>query len=148
MSFSNPWKSYHKVATQTASPGQLVLMLYDGAIRFLERALTGFAFDDPAEFNASISNNILRAQAIINELNSSLDMEKGGDISINLRQLYTYFDRRMTESNIRKEQEGIKEVIERLTVLRDAWSTMLGRQTASQPQFDSSAESVLAAVGA
>ena len=148
MSFSNPWKSYHKVATQTASPGQLVLMLYDGAIRFLDRSLAGFALDDPAEFNSSISNNILRAQAIINELNSSLDMEKGGDISVNLRQLYTYFDRRMTESNIRKEQEGIREVIERLTVLRDAWSTMLSRQTVNQPQFDSGAQSVLAAVGA
>lgn len=148
MSFANPWKSYHKVATQTASPGQLVLMLYDGAIRFLERSICGFSLDDPAEFNSTISNNILRAQAIITELNTSLNMEVGGEVSVNLRQLYTYFDRRLTESNIRKEQDGIKEVIERLTVLRDAWSTMLSRQSSSQPQFDSGAESVLAAVGA
>jgi flagellar protein FliS len=148
MSFSSPWKSYHKVATQTASPGQLVLMLYDGAIRFLDRSLAGFSLDDPAEFNSTINNNILRAQAIINELNTSLNMEMGGEVSVNLRQLYTYFDRRLTESNIHKAQDGIKEVIERLTILRDAWSTMLSRQTAGQPQFDSGAEAVLVAVGA
>ena len=57
MNFANPWKSYRQVATQTASPGQLVLMLYEGAIRFLERARLGFAQEDPAEFNLTINNN-------------------------------------------------------------------------------------------
>ena len=49
---------------QTAPPGQLVVMLYDGAIRFLERANVGFQHDDPLEFNATINNNVLRAQEI------------------------------------------------------------------------------------
>ena len=148
MSFSNPWKSYHKVATQTASPGQLVLMLYDGAIRFMERSLAGFALEDPAEFNSTISNNLIRAQAIINELNSSLNMEMGGEVSTNLRQLYTYFDRRLTESNVHKTQQGIQEVIDRLTVVRDAWSTMLSRQNCAQPQFNAGSQPGLVAVGA
>jgi flagellar protein FliS len=148
MSFSNPWKSYHKVATQTASPGQLVLMLYDGAIRFLERSLAGFTLEDPAEFNSTISNNLIRAQAIINELNSSLNMEMGGEVSTNLRQLYTYFDRRLTESNVQKSQQGIKEVIARLTVLRDAWSTMLSRQGSAEAQFEVGSQPGLVAVGA
>jgi flagellar secretion chaperone FliS len=134
MNLANPWKSYRQVATQTASPGQLVLMLYDGAIRFLERSLTGFSIEDPAESNQTINNNVIRAQEIVNELNYSLDMEKGGEIAVQLRQLYVYFDRRLMESNIHKSPEGIREVIARLTTLRDAWSTMLANRENSQAE--------------
>jgi flagellar protein FliS len=128
MKHSNPWKSYRQVATQTAPPGQLVLMLYDGAIRFLERALVGFTKDDPAEFNQTINNNILRAQDIVSELNSSLNVEAGGELAIHLRRIYQYVDYHLTQSNLRKEDTGIHEAIQRLTVLRDAWATMLGGQ--------------------
>jgi flagellar protein FliS len=134
MNLANPWKSYRQVATQTASPGQLVLMLYDGALRFLERSLTGFSIEDPAESNQAINNNVIRAQEIINELNYSLNMDKGGEIAVQLRSLYVYFDRRLMESNIHKSPEGIKEVIARLTTLRDAWSTMLSNRDDSQSE--------------
>lgn len=127
---TNPWQSYRQVATQTASPGQLVLMLYDGAIRFLECARLGFQYEDPLEFNLTISNNLLKAQAIINELNTSLNMEQGQDCAKNLRSLYDYLDRRLQESNQRKEEKGILEVIRRLTVLRDAWAEMLQKSCA------------------
>jgi len=147
MNAANPWKSYRKVATQTASPGQLVLMLYEGAIRFLERALTGFGMEDPAEFNQTIGNNILRAQEIINELNVSLNFEKGGDVAVNLRDLYMYFDRLLMDSNIKKEQDGIKEVISRLTVLRDAWATMLSQQGAGTPQGSGANEPTFVSAG-
>lgn len=129
MHLVNPWQSYRQVATQTAPPGQLVLMLYEGAIRFLECALGGFAKDDPAEFNLTINNNVLRAQEIIRELNVSLNMEDGGPFADNLRRLYDYLDRRLTDSNLKKEDTGIKEVIQRLSVLRDAWAAMLQGQT-------------------
>jgi flagellar protein FliS len=121
----NPWQSYKKVATQTASPGQLVLMLFDGAIRFLEQAEGGFSLDDPGEFNLTINNNIHRAQAIIDELNGSLDMTRGGEISQQLRGLYNYLDRRLDESNRTKTPDGIRECLGRLGVLRTAWSEML-----------------------
>lgn len=121
MSSLQPWKSYRQVTATTASPGQLVVMLYDGAISFLERALAAFEYDDPLEFNSTISNNILRAQSIVTELSSSLDFERGGDIATTLRRLYDYMDRRLTESNLRKSREGILEVVKHLTVLRDAW---------------------------
>lgn len=134
---ANPWQSYRQVATQTAPPGQLVLMLYEGAIRFLERALGGFEHDDPAEFNVTINNNVLRAQEIIRELNVSLNMEGGGPFADNLRRLYDYLDRRLMESNLKKEDGGIREVIERLAVLRDAWAAMLQGQgsTPSEAQL-------------
>jgi flagellar protein FliS len=126
MNYANPWQSYRQVTTNTASPGQLVVMLYDGAIKFLEHALTGFDFDDPLDFNSTINNNLIRAQNIITELNASLDMEQGGEIAVTLRDLYDYMTRRIIESNLRKTREGIEEVIRHLTVLRDAWREIAG----------------------
>jgi len=135
MQRTNPWQSYRKVATQTASPGQLVLMLYEGAIRFLEKSVAGFAHEDPLEFNLTINNNILRAQAIINEMNMTLNMEAGGEISTNFRRLYDYFHRRLQEANVRKQKEPIEEVIMRLRVLRDSWAEMLQKgQENAEPE--------------
>ena len=125
MSFLNPSQSYRRTALQTAPPGQLVLMLYEGTIRFLEQALAGFSKDDPLEFNGAINNNVLRAQEIIRELDRSLNVEAGGELANQLRRLYDYFDRRLTESNIKKDPDDIQEVISRVTVLRTAWATML-----------------------
>jgi flagellar protein FliS len=125
---NNPWQSYRQVATRTASPGQLVLMLYEGAIRFLERAQAGFRLEDPVEFNTTINNNILRAQDIIRELDFSLNVEQGGELAIQLRRLYDYFDRILLEANLRKDPKGVTEVIQRITDLRDAWATMLTQQ--------------------
>ena len=137
----NPWASYRQVATQTASSGQLVLMLFDGVIRFLERANSGFGLEDLAESNQLISNNVLKAQAIIHELNVSLNMEHGGQFADTLRQLYFYFDRRLQHSNLTKTPEGITEVLSRLTVLRDAWAQMLQQnQTETAPAPDRASE--------
>lgn len=137
MQRNNPWQSYRKVATQTASPGQLVLMLYDGAIRFSEQALAGFEHrGDPLAFNQTINNNIHRAQAVIMELNAVLNMARGGEVAFNLRRLYLYMDRRLREANIRKQREPIQEVIMRLRVVRDSWAEMLqqGPQDVNQKQ--------------
>jgi flagellar protein FliS len=125
MSRNKPWESYRKVATQTATPGQLVLMLYDGALRFLEKAMIGFDYQDPLMFNQTINNNVLRAQAIIHEMNASLNMDAGGDVSANFRRLYNYLYRRLTVANRTKQKEPIEETISRLRVLRDSWAEML-----------------------
>jgi len=137
MTTAAPLRSYKTIATQTAPPGQLVLMLYEGAIRFLERALAGFQHEDPLEFNATINNNVIRAQEILNELNNSLDLQQGGDLAAKLRGLYGYMDRQLTLSNTRKSPECIHDTIERLSVLRGAWSEMLRRQNAvpDAPQY-------------
>ena len=130
MNQANPWKSYRQVATQTAPPGQLVLMLFEGAIRFLDRALIGFTKEDPAEFHQTINNNIIRAQEIVGELDASLNLEAGGQLALHLRRVYQYLDYRLTQSNLKKDAAGIQEAVERLTVLRDAWAAMLSGQTA------------------
>jgi flagellar protein FliS len=128
MQRTTPWQAYREVATRTATPGHLVLMLYEGVIRFLERALDGFLLDDPAEYHQTISNNVIRAQAILDELNRGLDMTAGGELASRLRQLYGYLDRRLMESNLKKEGAGIHETITRITVLRDAWKQMLQKE--------------------
>ena len=122
---TTPWNSYRQVVARTASPGQLVLLLFEGAIRFLAQAKVGFAHEDPLEFNRTISNNVIRAQDIINELNLSLNMREGGAFAANQRRLYNYLDWRLQESNQFKTQAGIDENITRLTVLREAWAEML-----------------------
>jgi|SRR5579862_2181317 len=125
MAAINPWNSYRQTATLTAPRGQIILMLYDGAIRFLESALRGFAFTDPREVNMTIHNNLQRASDVIRELDFALDVDKGGELAVTLRRLYTYFQQRIQVSNIRKQRAGIEEVIQYLNVLRDAWATML-----------------------
>ena len=115
---------------QTAAPGQIVLMLFEGAIRFLERAEAGFGIDDPAEANQAIHNNIQRTQEILHELNVSLDLQSGGELAHTLRSLYEYMDRRLLESNRHKKSEGILESRRHLTTLRDAWAKMLQGQSA------------------
>jgi flagellar protein FliS len=126
------WQSYRQVATQTASPGQLVLLLYNGIIRFLEQARAGFSLDDPKEFNEAINNNVQRAQAILDELNQALNMAEGGEFAQRMRGLYDYFDRCLQESNVAKTEPGILEVLKHITILRDAWAEMLQRG-ASEP---------------
>ena len=131
MRAANHLRSYRQIAILTAPPGQVVLMLYEGAIRSLERTLPGFALVDPAEANMTIHNNLQKAQDIIRELNYALNMEQGGECAVTLRQLYEYFDRRLWESNLQKNSKGVEEVILHVTELRDAWATMLANPSPS-----------------
>ena len=126
----SPLQSYKTISLETAPPGQLVLMLFDGAIKFLERAKLGFGIEDPVEMNETVHNNITRAQDIINELNSTLNMDQGGEIAVVMRDLYVYLDNRLFESNIRKELEGVQEVIDRLSTVQAGWSEMLELESA------------------
>ena len=129
----NPWKSYRQTATLTAPPGQVVMMLFDGAVRFLDSGLDGFGEADPGLSNMAIHNNLERAREIIRQLNLALDTERGGDLACELRRLYDYFDRRLLESNVKKKPQAAQEVRRHLAQLRDAWSTMLKAGGEAQP---------------
>ncbi|HSY16689.1 MAG TPA: flagellar export chaperone FliS [Candidatus Acidoferrales bacterium] len=124
----NPFKSYRQVATQTAPPGQLVLMLFDGALKSLDCALLGFKCEDFAERNLAVHNNLTRALDIIRELNGSLDMAAGGQLAETLRGLYVYFEQRINAGNFKKSPEPIREITPMLKELRDSWFTMLTQQ--------------------
>lgn len=131
----NKYHAYQTGAVFTASPAQLVLMLFDGAIKFLNIALEGFRNEDPLEFNLTIHQNTQKAQAIIRELRACLDAEKGPEFAEKMTALYDYFDRRLQQGNLKKEKSPIEEIVRHLQVLRDAWKEMMqnaGTQEASR----------------
>ncbi len=107
-------------------------MLYDGALRFMAAAELGFQEDHFARKNEQIHNNILRAQAIITELQATLNMEKGGTFSENLYRLYDFMQNHLSLANREKSQEKIKVVAGFLQDIRDAWAEMLHQQAVAQ----------------
>jgi flagellar protein FliS len=126
--------SYQSVAVATASPGKLILMLYDGALRFLQGAEDGFKIKGLRERQEAVHNNLIKAQNIISELQRCLSVRDGGDFAINLFRLYDFMNTRLMEANVRKEPENIRVVARLLGEVRDAWDQMLREQAAATPQ--------------
>jgi len=122
-------RTYRANSILTASPGQLVLMLYDGALKSLALAREGFAIspDDPRRI-AIINEHLLKAQAILNELQSGLNLEAGGEFAQTMHRLYDYHTRRLIEANLRKQLAPVVEVERLVRELRDAWAQMLQQQ--------------------
>ena len=122
-------RTYRANAILTASPGQLVLMLYDGALKAIALAREGFnaPVDDPRRIE-TINQQLQKAQAIIAELQNGLNMEAGGDFASTMHRLYDYHNRRLLEANLRKQVEPVIEVERLLRELRDAWAQMLTQQ--------------------
>jgi len=112
---------YHMNQIETADPKQLVVMLYDGAIRFLEKAAA--EIEDFKKYD-NVNTNILKSQDIITELMLSLDMEQGGEIANNLLSLYAFMKKELLDANMKKEKSGILQVIKMLEDLKDAWEKM------------------------
>jgi flagellar secretion chaperone FliS len=129
---SDPLKSYAQIAARTAPPGVLVLMLFDRALRALDTALVGFEYTDPRERNETIHNNLRRAIDIIRFLNNSLNLEAGGELAATLRRLYKYFEEHLLTSNLKKNRDGVDEVLRHLKPLRDSWAEMLSKQGEEQ----------------
>jgi flagellar protein FliS len=111
--------SYKETQIKTATPGKLVVMLYEGAVKFINLALELMA-KKHAGFE-KVSNFIIKAQDIVTELMVSLDFEKGGQIAKNLFGLYLYMNRRLIEANIQKDSVILTEIKKLLTELRAAW---------------------------
>lgn len=101
----------------TASPEQILLMLYDGAIRFTRQAIQGMEEGDMTV----VHHGIKKSLAIITEFTNSLDHEIGGEIAENLDSLYSFMIRELTLANLKKDLEKL-QVVERLLVdLRATW---------------------------
>jgi flagellar protein FliS len=113
----NGFDTYQETAVSTQSRGRLVVMLYEGAIRFLRQAILDIERSD----YAAKGKHIGKAQDILYELNAVLDMEQGGQIAQNLRGLYNFMHRHLTEANQRKDPQMIREVIGILDELNQSW---------------------------
>ncbi len=109
--------AYKKASVTTKDQGTLILMLYDGSIRFLKTAMKKIDADDLEGAHTSIS----RAKNIISELLTSLDTDNSGRVGVGLKSLYVYMFNRLIDANIQKKKEYIIEVCELLSELRDGW---------------------------
>jgi flagellar protein FliS len=127
-------RAYQQNSVQTATPGQLILMLFDGALRFMKAALAGFEFDDAIQRNETIHINLVKTQAIFDELQSSLDLTVGGEFAQTMLRLYDYLKDQVRLGNMRKDSAPIHIAIELVNDLRNSWATMLeDRDKASEP---------------
>jgi len=126
------YEEYQVNQVETANPKQLVVMLYEGAIRFLEEALANI--DNFKKYDL-VNAKILRAQDIITELMVSLDMTRGGEIAENLLSLYVFMKKELLEANIKKEKEGIEHVIKMFNELLDAWKQIDAKPTTFKSQL-------------
>jgi flagellar protein FliS len=109
--------AYQETAVATQSRGRLIVMLYDGAAKFMKLAIRELE----AGNYAAKGQYINRAQDIINELNAVLDMEAGGEISQNLRKLYLFMNRRLSEANTKRDPQMIREIIALVEELNQSW---------------------------
>lgn len=119
-------RTYRANAVLTASPGQLVLMLYDGALKALVLAQEALAQppDTPHRIE-EINRHLLKAQAIIFELQGGLNLKDGGEFAQTMNRLYDYHNRRLFNANLRKDAAPVAEVERLLREIRDAWAEML-----------------------
>lgn len=117
MAYTKGLDRYKKVDVNTASQGRLVVMLYEGAIKFLETTLPLFRQKHNLE---EIHNNLVKAQDIISELLVSLNYD-AGDVAHRLAAIYSYMNKRLLEANVQKKVEPVNEVLGYLRELREAW---------------------------
>jgi flagellar protein FliS len=112
---------YQATAVRTATPVELVLMVYDECITALRNAEEAFQITGPERIER-IGNNLLHAQDAITELSLSLDMERGGEIAENLSRLYDFMTHHLSDANTQKEIKPVQDVRGMMQDLRDTWA--------------------------
>jgi len=127
-SYSRYSQAYKKAAVSTVDQRKLIVMLYDGAIKFLTIAVDKMTKGDAYESH----RNLIRGKSIIAELLASLNMEAGGEIARNLQRLYTYMFNELIEANLKNDTERVGMVINLLKDLRLGWQGI--KQEASEDE--------------
>ena len=140
MAYKNASSTYKETKVTTASQGQLIVMLYDEAVKQLNLALEQLEADkndkkDPGKIE-QINKSVMKTEEIITELMVSLDFEQGGEISKNLFSLYSWFNKELLEANIAKDVKRIKSVRDMLADLRKSWSEIAGKYTPEPAKRD------------
>lgn len=115
MALPNAYAQYNNSKILTASPAELTLMLYDGAIKFCNIAIMGIEHNDVEKTH----NNIVRVQRIIEEFRSTLDRKY--PVAEDFDRVYVYVLRRLYEANVKKDKEILEEVLTHLRSMRDTW---------------------------
>ncbi len=126
--YAQAGQAYTEASVMSASPVQLVVMLYDGAILFLQQSRIAFHNGDAATGR----QRIFKAEAILVELGNRLDMEQGGEVTENLRNLYLFCRSQLGQAAIQGDGEATKDVIGILDDLRSAWRELAAREHAAE----------------
>ena len=122
--YNNRSNTYREIAVQTSSPTKLVVMLYEGAIRFLRESATAIGANDLNGKRQSID----RAVAIVQHLQSTLDMDRGGEVAAALDKLYGYIASRILEGSTKLETAPLEEAIKLLNVLLAGWEEVVSKE--------------------
>jgi flagellar protein FliS len=116
--------AYQDSAVTTQSKGRLIVLLYDGAIKFMKLAIREL---EAGNMQAK-GQYINKARDIINELNAVLDLDAGGEIAVNLRKLYCFMHNHLSEANIKCDPQMILEVITLMEELNQSWKAIVTNQ--------------------
>jgi len=111
------YRNYARTSIATADPRAVVVLLYEGAVNFLNQALVSLESDK----RVAMSENINRALRIIHHLSNALDFDRGEDIAMNLSRLYSYIRDALLDANIRCDRLRIEEARGLVEMLLDAW---------------------------
>lgn len=117
--FNRAAQMYQKNAVQTASPAKLTLMLYDGAVKFTNIAIEAIEAGDIEKAH----NNIVKAQNIIVEFRSTLDMKYS--VAKDFDVVYDYIYRRLVEANMKKDKDILVEALKHIKTMRDTWREVM-----------------------
>lgn len=117
--FNRAAQMYQKNAVQTTSPAKLTLMLYDGAVKFTNIAIEAIEAGDIEKAH----NNIVKAQNIIVEFRSTLDMKY--PVAKDFDVVYDYIYRRLVEANMKKDKDILVEALKHIKTMRDTWREVM-----------------------
>ena len=120
MSYATAAAAYRENAILTSSPAKLVKLLYEGAIRHLERSRVALS-DPKTTHSAQAGESLGKAMSIIGELRSALDLRAGGDIAKNLEQLYEFSLDQISHANITRTPRPVESTLRVLRALKEGW---------------------------
>ncbi|TYS69891.1 flagellar export chaperone FliS [Sutcliffiella horikoshii] len=127
MAMKNPYQAYQQNSVNTATPGELTLMLYNGAIKFMKLAKKGMEDKDIEMKNT----NLIKAQKIVQELMVTLDTSH--DVGKSMMTMYDYMNRRLIDANLKNDSSIVDEVEGHMMEFRDAWKQVI--QSSRQQAF-------------
>lgn len=123
---NNPYAQYQNSRILTASPAELTLMLYEGAIKFGNIAIIGMQQKDIEKAHV----NVKKVQRIVAEFRATLDMKY--PVAQDFDRIYVYLERRMMEANLTKDPEIMEEVVTHLRSMRDTWKEVMRLNKANE----------------
>lgn len=126
----NPHQAYQTVQVTTTDKGRLLLMMYEGAIKFLKQAKSGIESNDIVKFCKYLS----KGQAIIAELMNTLDFEKGGQIARDLDRLYDFMLFYLTEANLYRDPKRVQKVIGLIDTIYAAYKEIIEKDLHKKDQ--------------